>query len=238
MLALGMRVRLRQNLLGGLIGLVVMLGSACQSGGSPAPTAATPAPTSASVPTSAPVSPSVPAAAQASPSAGVSAAPSPIPSARPAASAPSPASTTVPPAATASRVEVLNAAEAAFARGDAANAGALYERVTNTPPGQGETAAGSAAIDDYARFRGMLALLVAGREADARAQLDELQSRDPNSPLARLGAQLWDQYGMTAQLRPACAQLQPQVASQAGPILATLGGLGVTVDPSRVCSVP
>ena len=43
---------------------------------------------------------------------------------------------------------------------------------------------------------------------------------------------------MTGQLRGACAALQPQVASQAGPTLATLQGLGVTVDAATLCSVP
>jgi len=133
---------------------------------------------------------------------------------------------------------VLNAAEAAFARGDAATAAALFERVTNTPPAPGEAAAASAAIVDYAHFRAAVALLAAGREDEARLDLDELQSRDPNSPLARLGAQLWDQYGMTGQLRAACAQLQPQLATQAGQVFATLIALGVNVDPTRVCSVP
>jgi hypothetical protein len=144
----------------------------------------------------------------------------------------------VPPPASATRIEVLNAAEAAFQRGEAANAAALYERVTNTPPAPGEEPAASAAIIDYAHFRAAVALLAAGREADARAQLDELQSRDANAPLARLGNQLWDQYGMTAQLRAACAQLQPQLATQAAQVFATLVALGVNVDPTRVCSLP
>ena len=84
----------------------------------------------------------------------------------------------------------------------------------------------------------MLALLAQGREDDGRAHLDALQKRGPNTPLARLGNQLWDQYGMTGQLRSACAQLQPQVATQAGPELATLQGLGVSVEPQTLCSVP
>jgi hypothetical protein len=43
---------------------------------------------------------------------------------------------------------------------------------------------------------------------------------------------------MTAQLRGACAQLQPQVASQASSTLTTLQGAGVTVDAQTLCSVP
>ncbi len=58
--------------------------------------------------------------------------------------APSP---TAPPVGT-SRVDTLNAANAAFARGDAANASGLYERVLNTPP-TGEQAATSSAINQF-----------------------------------------------------------------------------------------
>jgi hypothetical protein len=82
----------------------------------------------------------------------------------------------------------------------------------------------------------MVTLLADGREDEARAHLDALQARDANAPFARLGSQLWDQYGMTGQLRGACAQLQPQIASQAGPIVTTLQGSGVIVDPQTLCS--
>jgi hypothetical protein len=135
-------------------------------------------------------------------------------------------------------VETLNAANAAFRSGDLKTAAGLYDRVTNTPPAQSEGASATAAINDFARFRGMLTLLADGREDEARTDLAELQKRDPNSPLARLGSQLYDQYGMTGQVRGACAQLQPQVTSQAGPTLATLQGLGVAVDAPTLCSVP
>jgi hypothetical protein len=84
----------------------------------------------------------------------------------------------------------------------------------------------------------MVTLLADGREDAARTNLAELQKRDPNAPLARLGTQLYDQYGMTGQLRGACAQLQPQVTSQAGPTLAALQSLGVIVDAQTLCSVP
>ncbi len=162
--------------------------------------------------------------------------------AKPTAPPPTPAAaakpTAVPPAASSTRVETLNAANVAFRTGDLKTAAGLYDRVTNTPPNQGEAAAATSAIDDYARFRGMLTLLADGREDEARIDLQELQKRDPNSPLARLGSQLYDQYGMTGQLRGACAQLQPQVTTQAGPTLATLQGLGVAVDAPTLCSVP
>jgi hypothetical protein len=166
------------------------------------------------------------------------AAPTLSPTAAPATAAPLPTATPQPLAASASRVEALNAADAAFRSGDLKTAAGLYDRVVNTPPGQTEAAAASAAINDFARFRGMVTLLADGREDEARVDLEELNKRDPSAPLARLGSQLYDQYGMTGQLRGACAQIQPQVASQAGPTLATLRGLGVNVDPPTLCSVP
>jgi hypothetical protein len=126
----------------------------------------------------------------------------------------------------------------AFTRGDSMAAADLYSRVVNTPPTPGEAAELSKTINDFADFRAMVALLTARRETDAREHLDSLQERDPDAPFARLGAQLWDQYGMTGQLRPACAQLQPQIASQAGPALATLQAAGVAVDPTTLCGNP
>jgi hypothetical protein len=131
---------------------------------------------------------------------------------------------------------VLNSANAAFLNGDMTSAAQLYQRVTNTPPTEAPDVA--TAITDFAYFRAAMALLASGDEDQARAQLDALKSRDPNAPLARLGSQLWDQYGMTAQLRAACAQVQPQIATQAAQTFATLTAAGVSVDPASVCSVP
>jgi uncharacterized protein HemY len=140
---------------------------------------------------------------------------------------------------TASRVDTLTAANAAFVRGDSAGAADLYQRVANTPPSAGETAEVSSTLNDFARFRALVSLLAARRENDAREQLDQLQQRDPNAAFTRLAAQLWDQYGMTGQLRAACAQLQPQIASQAGPTLAALQAAGVTgLDPTSLCAPP
>jgi hypothetical protein len=152
---------------------------------------------------------------------------------------PSPLATTPPVPVTASRVDTLTQANAAFARGDTAGASDLYQRVANTPPTAGETAEASSTLNDFARFRALVSLLAGRRESDAREQLDALQQRDPNAPFTRLAAQLWDQYSMTGQLRAACAQLQPQVASQAGPALAALQAAGVTgIDATSLCAPP
>jgi hypothetical protein len=137
-----------------------------------------------------------------------------------------------------SRVDTLNAANSAFIGRDLKTAVSLYDRVVNTPPATGEAAATTAAINDFARFRAMVSLLADGRDDEARTQLDELQRPDPTVPLARLGKQLYDQYGMTGQLRGACAQVQPQIATQAAPTLTTLQGLGVNIDPATLCSPP
>jgi hypothetical protein len=136
-----------------------------------------------------------------------------------------------------SRIDVLNAADSAFARGDLTNASGLYERVLNTPP-TGEQTAQTAAINGLAHFRAIVALLATGSEGDAHAQLDALQNTDANAPFARLAMQLWDQYGMVGSVRGACAQVQPQVASQAGPTLQMLQAMGVSVDAQALCSVP
>src|SRR5579859_1210178 len=148
--------------------------------------------------------------------------------------APTPAPTSSPPPpATSTRVDLLNQANAAFAAGDLASASGLYERVINTPP-NGETRETTFAINDFARFRDIVSQLSQGNEDQAKAQLDALQRDDPNAALARLGAQLWDQYGMVGDLKGACAQLQPDIASQAGPTLAALSALGVS-DPGKLC---
>jgi hypothetical protein len=170
----------------------------------------------------------------------------PTPTALPATPTPAPVAPTptapvasAAPAATASRVETLNAANAAFKGGDLKAAAGLYDRVVNTPPGSAEAAPATAAINDFAWFRGMITLLADGREDEARTAHDALQQQDPTSPLARLGDQLYNQYGMVGQLRGACAQLQPQVQTQAGPTLATLQALGVdNVDAATLCTAP
>ena len=131
-------------------------------------------------------------------------------------------------------MDVLNQANAAFSGGDVAMSSGLYERVLNTPP-TGETRETTLAIDDFARFRDAVALLSLGKEDEAKVQVDALQQADPTAPLARLGSQLWDQYGMVGDLKGACAQLQPAIASQAGPTLSTLSTLGVSVQAQNLC---
>jgi outer membrane protein assembly factor BamD (BamD/ComL family) len=132
---------------------------------------------------------------------------------------------------------VLNAAGSALQNGDLAGAGALYERVVNTPP-TGETAQQTTAINDFARFQATVSLLATGHEDQAKAQLDALQKADPNSAFARLDAQLWDQYSMVGSVRGACSQLQPQIAAQAGPSLQALQALGVSVNAQALCKIP
>jgi len=210
-------VRLRVYLTGVLVFVLVGCQPAVPTTPTP-PSAATPTRPSAPTPTAPVVAPTPTAVVASSPTVPVVAA-------------------ATPPAVTSSRVETLNTANTAFRSGDFNMAAGLYERVLNTPP-TGESDAARGAIDDLADFRAMVALLATGREDDGRAHLDALQKRGANTPLARLGNQLWDQYGMTGQLRGACAQLQPQVVTQAGPELATLQGLGVSVEPQTLCSVP
>src|SRR5438552_10836076 len=83
---------------------------------------------------------------------------------------------TSPPAVTATRVETLNSAGAAFASGDLKTAAALYERVVNTPPDSGD----SPLLTDFADFRALVALLANGDEDQARTHVDALQQRSAN----------------------------------------------------------
>lgn len=188
--------------------VVGVLSAACQ--GPPAPV---PAPTTASTPVPPPLAPT--------------------PTQRPVGT-----STTEPVQVGAPRTEVLQAANGAFDRRDFTAAAELYDRVVSTPGRQGETATLSQAIDGLAYFRSIVALLVLGREDDARAQYDELIRRDASAPFARLATQFWNQYGMTADVAAACAQTTPQVQTQASSPLATLAAEGIAIPPARLCIVP
>jgi hypothetical protein len=136
------------------------------------------------------------------------------------------------------RARILAAANGAYQLGDLTSAIEIYEQVSGTPPDPAETPAESAAIDGLAGFRAVVALAAAEREDDARQQLLTLQDRDPNGPLTRLATQFWDQYGMTALARAACAQLAPYVAPQAGPALDVLRTVGAGVDADTLCAIP
>jgi len=150
----------------------------------------------------------------------------------------SPIATSAPVQVGTGRAKVLAAANEAFGRGDLANSLGLYERTFNTPPDVAESPSVSAAITEFAEFRAMLALVLLKREQDARERLGALEERGMDSPIARLASQFWEQYSMTVDARAACANVTPQVASQAGPTLATLREAGVSIAPEAVCSVP
>jgi hypothetical protein len=207
--------------------LVLALVVGCQGPASTPPTVA-PVPPTPPPATQAPTAaPSVPTPVPATPTAG------PVATSRP---VPPTSQATAPPVGT-SRVDTLNAANAAFGTGDLKTALGLYDRVVNTPPPSSEGDTATTAIDDFANFRAMVTLLADGQDDEAHSHLDQLEKRDATAPLARLGSQLYDQYGMTGQLRGACAQIQPSIQTQAGPTLTTLKGLGVTVDAATLCSV-
>jgi hypothetical protein len=210
----------------GLLLLPLILLVACQ----PSPSLPTPGP-APTVPLASgspkPTTPPTPPSPAASPAATGS--PSPRPT-----TPPSPVAGTPIPV-TATRLDLLNTANESFASGDATAAAQLYERVLNTPPPPGEPAATTAAINDFAHFRAIVAWLSAGQDEDALDHLDALLARDANAPLGRLAQQLWDQFSMTADVRAACAQLQPEVVSQAGSVIRTLQGLGVSVETATFC---
>lgn len=194
----------------------------CQPPPAPVSTGApAPATVPASAPTRPPTAPPTPAATA---------------PARPAASAsPAAAGTAAPVPLGAGRVEVLQAANRAFDAGDLARAADLYARVVNTPPTAGESSTLAAAVAGFARFRAMLALVRLDREDDARRQLEALRADSAESPFARLADQFWNQYTATGDPRAACANLAPQVASQAGAPLGALRAAGVAVEPNALC---
>jgi hypothetical protein len=137
-----------------------------------------------------------------------------------------------------SRPELLQAANAAYIRNDVARATALYRQVMAARPGPDESAEQTQDLTDFAEFRLLLTLVAAGDEAGAAHLVGALQANAKASPFTRLAGQFWDQYGMSASLPGACAQVQPQVASQAGPQLAALRALGVAIPESAVCQPP
>jgi endoglucanase len=136
------------------------------------------------------------------------------------------------------RVRALRDANRAYTQQNIDTAANLYEQVFDTPASREESAVMSAAIDGLAGFRAIVGLTAAGREEEAHRRLALLTDRDPEAPLARLAAQFWDQYGMTASARAACAQLAPQVDTQAATVLQTLGSLGVDIRHDELCVLP
>jgi hypothetical protein len=137
-----------------------------------------------------------------------------------------------------SRPELLQAANAAYTRNDVAQATALYRQVMAARPGPDESAEQTQDLTDFAEFRLLLTLVAAGDQAGAARLVGALQANAKASPFTRLAGQFWDQYGMSASLTGACAQVQPQVASQAGTQLAALRALGVAIPESAVCQPP
>jgi len=136
------------------------------------------------------------------------------------------------------RLRPLVHANVAYARGDLPTAINLYEEVATTSPSEQESQPASVAISGLARFRALVALTSLGEEDRAHAELQALLATDANAPLARLAAQFWDQYGMTARPRAACAQLGPAVDSQARAVLDTLASLGIKMQHDELCVVP
>ena len=136
------------------------------------------------------------------------------------------------------RVHLLIDANHAYAHQNVQTAIDLYEQTLNTAASEEESASISAAIDGLASFRQIVGLTAGGREEEARRRLTVLAERDPDAPLARLGAQFWDQYGMTASASTACAELAPQADTQAGAVLQTLGSLGVDIRHDELCVLP
>jgi endoglucanase len=136
------------------------------------------------------------------------------------------------------RSRLLANANVAYTQHDLQTALELYEQTVRMPKSKQESEAVSAAIDGLARFRELVGLTILGEDDRAQLQVVLLSESDPGAPLSRLAAQFWDQYTMTASAHAACAQLAPQVDSQAGAVLDTLGSLGVNILHDELCVVP
>ena len=136
------------------------------------------------------------------------------------------------------RVSALERANAAYVAHDVKTALPLYDRVATTPPSQAESQSVSIAVTGLARFRALLVRTATGDEDGAQQELQALEAADPGAPLARLAAQFWDQYSMTASPTAACSQLAPQVDSQTRDVLSTLQTLGITMRHDELCVLP
>jgi hypothetical protein len=136
------------------------------------------------------------------------------------------------------RLRLLRDADAAYAAHDLQAAVQLYEQTAVSPPSDDETEAISAAIDGVAHWREVIGMAATGDEAGARGRLALLVERHSGAPLARLASQFWDQYTMTGSPRAACAQLAPQVETQASGVLNTLTSVGVPIRHDELCVVP
>jgi hypothetical protein len=136
------------------------------------------------------------------------------------------------------RLGLLRQANGAYGKHEAELAIELYDQIAASTPSDQESAETSAAIDGLAGFREIVGLTAVGDEDGARRQLTLLANRDAGAPLTRLAAQFWDQYGMTGGVQAACAQLAPQIDTQAGAVLRTLESLGVEIKHDELCVVP
>ena len=135
------------------------------------------------------------------------------------------------------RLRPLIEANTAYAKHDVRTALDLYGQVLETPASGEESSTMSTAIDGLARFRRLVGFTTIGDEDQAAHELASFVEQQPGAPLARLAAQFWDQYGMTASAGAACAQLAPQVDSQAVLPIQTLNALGVKIRHDELCVI-
>jgi hypothetical protein len=136
------------------------------------------------------------------------------------------------------RLRSLWRANAAYTRHDLGDAIMLYSQAASAVPSEEESDAISSAIDGLAGFREVVSLTAIGDEEQAHQRLELLLDTDASGTFARLAAQFWHEYGMTASVRAACAQLAPQVDTQAGALLKELDSVGVHIRHDELCVVP
>jgi hypothetical protein len=222
--------------------------------------ACAPAASGPAAPTASPVATTAPAVSP-PPAAAASPAPSPAPAtASPAAataaaspvSSPAVSASPSPPAGQASpgpvapeRYRALLDASTAYAQRDLATALRLYRTAAEdtaplTSPAP-ERSAPEQQLRAYARFRYLVASVVAGQEDEARAALEKARVEDAATPFLGLGLAFWDIYGLTADPAAACRRVNTLVAEEPDAVvrsLASFSQASQTFRPEQVCELP
>lgn len=144
---------------------------------------------------------------------------------------------------TTSRYLVIVDANAAFDRKDFRGAAPLYQRaatddaLSDQRPSGGNPGPGLRA---FARFRLLLINVIDGKDDDARAILEQMQSLDSATPYPAAAQVFWHIYGQTGSEDAACAQFTESARRQPT-LLEPLNGWGYAngeMKAEDVCQVP
>jgi hypothetical protein len=144
---------------------------------------------------------------------------------------------------TTSRYLVIVDANAAFDRKDFRGAAPLYQRaatddtLTDQRPTGGNPGPGLRA---FARFRLLLINVIDGKDDEARAILEQMQTLDAATPYPAAAQVFWHTYGQTSSEEAACAQFTESARRQPS-MLEPLKGWGYAnaeMKAEDLCEVP